>query len=133
MSRDGSAQYCGIRATELQLLACFGVEPRWLEAGIPWYYNTATYTVALDRWQIEFVVQPSCGDVQLRIDCAGQRCFEFSATAVWDVRVIDQPGVDAVEIVMDERSRLTLQLRPNVKMIQHFQTRPTIAPVGFPV
>lgn len=128
-----SPQCPGICATERQLLACFGVEPQWLEAGIPWYYNTATYTLALDRWHIEFVLQPSSGEVLLRIDCAGQRCFEFSATAVRDVRVIDQPGVDAVEIVMEEHSRLTLQLRPSVKITQHFQAGPSIPPVEFPV
>ncbi len=128
-----SPQYPGVRATELQLLACLGVEPQELEPGIPWYYNTATYTLALGRWHIEFLLQPSSGEVQLRIDCAGQRCFEFSATAVRDVRVIDQPGVDVVEIVMEERSRLTLQLRPSVKITQHFQTEPPILPVEFPV
>ncbi|MCS6866992.1 MAG: hypothetical protein RMJ56_12430 [Gemmataceae bacterium] len=104
-----------ISVTERQLLACFGVEPRWLDPDVAsWYYNTATYTVALDPWEIVFMIQPSCRDVRLTIRAAGQPWFDLSATAVKDIRVIDQPGVDAIEMILDERTQLRFQLRLSV-------------------
>ncbi len=37
------------------------------------------------------------------------------------MRVIDEPGVDAVEVVMAERSWLRMQLRPVFEVTQGFE------------
>jgi reactive intermediate/imine deaminase len=39
-----------ITATELDLLACFGVEPQLRDPGVPWQDNCATYAVEVDGW-----------------------------------------------------------------------------------
>src|SRR5262249_21213902 len=62
----------GITATELQLLACFGVEPHLLEARVPWCYNEAAYVLVLDDLSVSFAVQPSSRDLRL-ISCRGKR------------------------------------------------------------
>ena len=111
-----------ISVTELQLLSCLGVEPELSDPTVAsWYYNTATYRVQLDRCDVVLVLQPASRDLQLTINVNGQRSFELTAMTVHDVRVIDEQGVDALEIVLDARSQLILQLRPRLEIIQQFQ------------
>jgi hypothetical protein len=111
-----------ITATELELLACFAVEPQLLDADVPWCYNDAAYTVNLDGLSVSFAVQPSYRDVRLIARRGEERLFEFNAMGVRDVRVIDERGVNAVEVVMDERSWLRLQLRPTFEITQGFRS-----------
>jgi hypothetical protein len=110
----------GITATELQLLACFGVEPQLLEPTDPWCYNDAAYVVEVDGFVVSFAVAPAYPDVRIIVRRGGQRVFEFNSMGVGDVRVIDEPGVDAVEIVLAEQSWLRLQLRPAFEITQGF-------------
>ncbi len=112
----------GITATELQLLACFGVEPRLRDPGVPWCYNDAAYAVEVDGLSVSFAVQPAYRDVRLIVRRGEQRLFEFNSMGVRDVRVIDEPGVDVVEVVLDERSWLRLQIRPAFEVTQGFRS-----------
>ena len=83
----------GITATELELLACFGVEPRLRDADVPWCYNDAAYLVEMDGLSVSFAVQPSNRDVHLTISRGERRLFEFNAAGVADVRVVDERGL----------------------------------------
>ncbi len=109
--------------SELPLLACFGVEPRMLDSRTPWFYNTAVYEVEVDAVSVSFTIEPAYGNVRLVVRQAGRRLFEFDAKMVADVRVIDEPGVDAVEIDMTAGSWLRMQLRPTFEITQAFDYR----------
>src|SRR5688500_17799681 len=109
-----------ITATELQMLACCGVEPRLLDADVPWSYNTATYVFERGGMLVTFVIRPSYRDVRISVKRGEQRIFEFNAVGVADVIVFDERGVDAIEIVITEGSRLRLQLWPTVEIVQGF-------------
>jgi hypothetical protein len=115
-----------ITATELQLLECFGVEcfgvePKLLDPNDPWSYNDAIYAVQVEGLSISFAVQPSYRDVRLILFRGETRLFELNAMGVADVRVIEETGVDAVEVLMTARSWLRLQLRPVLEIAQGFE------------
>ena len=110
----------GITATELQLLACCEVEPRLLDVDVPWGYNTATYVFERDGMLVTFAVRPSYRDVRIGVKRGEQRLFEFNALGVADVIVIDEPGLDAIEVAIAEGAWLRLQLRPTVEITQGF-------------
>jgi hypothetical protein len=101
-----------ITATELQFLECFEVEPVLLDPKDPWCYNDAAYLVEVDGLSVSFAIQPSYRDVRLIVRRGEQRLFELNATGVADVRVIDEPGVDTVEVLLTETALLRMQLRP---------------------
>jgi hypothetical protein len=109
-----------ITTTELQLLACFGVEPRLLDAGVPWCYNDATYVAEVDGLVVTFGIAPSYRDARIDVTRDGRLLFALDALQVADVVAIDEPGVDAVEIVMREGSWLRMQLRPTFEIAQEF-------------
>lgn len=110
----------GITASELQLLACFGVEPRLLDADVPWCYNDAAYRVEVDGVMVSFAIAPASRDVRIVVSRGGQRFFELNAMRVADVVVIDEPGIDTVEVVLAEGSWLWMQLRPVFEITQGF-------------
>jgi len=112
----------GITATELELLACFGIEPHLIEPEAPWCYNDAVYAVQVNGLSVSFAVQPEYRDVRLIVRDGAAVMFELNSMGVRDVRVIDEPGVDAVEVVMDEQSWLRLQLRPAFTITQQFRS-----------
>jgi len=111
-----------VTATELELLACFGVEPQllWPGEADPWCYNDAAYLVEVDGFSVSFAVAPAYPDVRIIVRRGEQRVFEFRSLGVRDVRVIDERGVDAVEVVLAEQSWLRLQLRPAFEITQGF-------------
>jgi hypothetical protein len=117
----GHVQMETIAATELQMLECFGVEPQLLDPNDPWCYNDAAYVVELDGMSISFAIAPAYRDVRFIVHRGDQRLFELNAMSVADVRVIDEPSRDLLEIALTERSWLRLQLRPFFEITQGFK------------
>jgi hypothetical protein len=113
-----------VTATELELLACFGVEPLLLDANVPWCYNDAEYLVEVDGMTVSFTVAPGYSDVRIIVRRDDRRVFEFNSMGVRNVRVIDEPEVDAVEVALAEQSWLRLQLRPVFEITQGFAAEP---------
>ncbi len=105
---------------ELELLACFGVEPQLQYADSPWLYNDAVYLIDIDGLSVSFAITPSRPHVRVIVRRGEQRLFEFNARSVAEVRVIDERGVDAVEIVLSEESWLRITLRPAFEITQGF-------------
>jgi hypothetical protein len=110
----------GITAKEWELLGCFGVDPEFLDPDVPWAYNDAAYLVKVDGLSVSFAIQPSYRDVRLIVRRGSQRLYELNALNVADVRVLDDPGRDIVEIRLSEREWLRLQLRPAFEITQEF-------------
>lgn len=110
-------------ATEYQLLACFGIEPERRDGTERWCHDDALYRVEVDGFLVSFAVAPIYPDVRIVVKFGGRRIFELTSMAVADVRVIDEPGVDAVEVHITAQSILRLQLRPAFEISQHFANR----------
>ena len=110
-------------ATDYQLLACFGVEPERRDASELWCHDDALYQVQIDGFLVSFAVAPIYPDVRIVVQFGGRRIFEFASMAVEDVRVIDEPGIDAVEVHLTARSTLRLQLRPAFAITHQFTNR----------
>jgi hypothetical protein len=109
-----------ITATELDLLACFGVEPELRDPNVPWQYNRATYLLDVDGWAVSFTIEPSCHELLLTLHHGGQRVLEFAANSFTDMRVVDVPGRDAIEVQLSERGWFMLQVRPTVEVVQAY-------------
>lgn len=114
-----------ITATELQFLGCFGAEPKLLDPDLPWCYNDAVYRAVVGDFAISFAIQPSYRDVRIVVRLEERVIFEFNGVEVADVQIIDQPGLDAVEVSLTDRSRLRLRLRPTMEVTQGFETSAT--------
>ncbi|MSQ96256.1 MAG: hypothetical protein EXR98_17125 [Gemmataceae bacterium] len=111
-----------ITATELQLLECFGVEPALLDlSNVPWCYNDALYQVEIDGYSISFTLHPVGRDVRLEVQRGNELHYELNALAVKDVRVLDEPGRDILEIEIADAESLRLQLRPSVQITHLLQ------------
>jgi hypothetical protein len=108
----------GITAQEWELLGCFAVEPTLRDRDVPWCYNDAAYLVEVDGLAVSFAVLPAYKDVRLIVHRGEQRLFEPNAVDVVDVRVVDEPGRDIVEVRLSESGWLWLQLRPTFEITQ---------------
>lgn len=113
-----------ISATELQFFECFEVEPKLLDPTGPWCYNDALYIVVINGFEVSFAVAPAYADVRIIVRHENRRIFEFQSMQVRDVRVVDLPGIDAVEVDIAEQSWLRLQLRPHFEITQGFAIPP---------
>jgi hypothetical protein len=112
----------GITALEWELLACLGVEPQLSEAEVPWSYNDAVYEVEVDGLSISFAVQPWHRDVRIIVRRGDRRFYELNAVGVADVRVLNEPGRDIVEVRLSEREWLRVQVQPSFEITQGFDS-----------
>src|SRR5262245_10415344 len=109
-----------ITATELDLLDCFGDEPQLRDPGVTWHDNGATYEVEVDGWAVSFTIEPAFRELRLTLQRGGQRVLELTANSFTDLRVVDEPGRDAIEVQLSERGWFMLQVRPAVEVIQGY-------------
>ena len=72
----------------------------------------------MDGLSVSLAIQPSDSRMRLIVRRGEQTLFELNAVGVQDLRVVDQRGVDAVDIVLSEHSSLRLQLRPVLEVTQ---------------
>jgi hypothetical protein len=92
------------------------------EPGELWFYNDAAYATEVDGLSVSFAVQPAYRDVRLIVWRGERRLFELNAVGVADVRVIDEHGVDAVELELTAKSWVRVQLRPAFEVTQGFES-----------
>jgi len=109
-----------ITATELDLLSCFGVEPQLRDPGVPWQDNSATYDVEVDGSMVSFTIEPGFQELRFTVHRSGQRVVELTANSFTDLRVVDVPRQDAIEVQLSDRAWFTLQVRPTVEVIQAY-------------
>jgi hypothetical protein len=111
-----------VTASELQLLECFGVEPELLDLiDIPWSYNEARYRVEIDGYFISLTLQPAGRVVRLLVSRGYQLHYELNALGVNDVKVLDEPGRDILEVELSECESLRLQIRPSVQITHRLE------------
>ena len=106
-----------ISAEEWQLLAFFEVEPMRLDSDVPWPYNDFTYERALSDVSVTFAVAPAYKDFTLTVERGGRKEIELSALSVFDIRYNNSAGVEWLEILLTERDRIELRLKPSFSLI----------------
>ena len=112
-----------ITATELEFLGCLGADPALTDDDVPWCYNTATYTTDLGGVTVTLVLQPSYRQLQLVARQGDRTLYELNAADVVDVLVLDEPGIDALDIQLSDRDWLRVTLRPAFGVSQRYEAR----------
>ncbi len=88
-------------------------------------YNNASYQVEVNGLSVSFTIAPGYRDLRHIVRCREQRLFEFKAVGVLDVRVIDEPGIHAVKLVLTEKPWLRLQLSLGFEVIHGMAVVPS--------
>lgn len=104
---------------EHDLLQLFGAEPALLDAGVPWAYNTVTFTTRRGADEIECVLTPGYGGVALAWRREGRVIAQFALARVAAVCTRSDNSAEALVIAFEEKSALAdfvLQLEPFVKV-----------------
>jgi hypothetical protein len=112
-----------ISAEEGQLLAFFEVEPTKLDADVAWPYNDFTYRRALGEVTVTFGVAPAYKDFTLTVERGGAAEIELSASSVFDIRYHRDRGAEWLEILLTERDRIELRLKPSFSLTARLRPR----------
>lgn len=112
-----------ISAEEWQLLAFFEVEPTKLDADVSWPYNDFTYRRTVGDTTVTFSVAPACRDFTLTVERGGAKEIELSALAVFDIRYHDDRGGEWLEILLTERDRVELRIKPSFRLSGQLRTQ----------
>lgn len=104
--------------TELDLLTFFEVQPTLLDPATPWLYNDALYRVEREGVELSFAFAPAYLDVRIILQQSGATVYELNATGVQDVRYHVDGGRELLEVVVSDRDRLLLRLKPAVSIHQ---------------
>jgi hypothetical protein len=113
-----------ITAKEWELLGCFASEPQRSDRRLPWLYDDSVYTAEIGALSVSCAIQPSYRDVRLTVRLCGERIYELNAANVADVRVLDEPGKDILEIQLSDWESLRVQLRPSFEITHGFERHP---------
>jgi hypothetical protein len=109
-----------ISAEEHELLSFFEVEPERASPDIPWPYNDFSYRVSLGAYDITFGIYPAYKDLSLTIRHNGMELYSFVALSVKDVRYLQDPRIETLEILISDRESIWLRLRPTVLITQKY-------------
>jgi len=113
-----------VSVEEVELLSFFAVEPQKADCNVPWPYNDYTYRVSLSDYRVEFGIHPAYKDVSLSVTRDGAELYRISALSVHDVCYHNHPNHEVLEIVVSERDRIWLRIRPTVLITQEAGMRP---------
>ncbi|WP_053243886.1 MULTISPECIES: hypothetical protein [unclassified Achromobacter] len=108
----------GVSIEPLELLTFFEAEPQSEEPEVPWYYGSHTYQTRVGDHHISFGLLPAHGDVSLTIRHQDRDLYHLVALSVRDIRYRRDGAVETLEIILSERDRVFLRLRPDVVITQ---------------
>ena len=106
----------GISATELDVLSFFACEPERFDPDAVWFYNDNAYTTVRGRTTLTFAVQPSSGDVRLRLLFDDAVVYELNALAVDDLLYHRDGDRETLELRLDARDRLWVSVDPAISI-----------------
>ena len=72
----------------------------------------------IDKFAVSFKIEPAYKDVRLLVKMNDAILFDLTAKLVADVRYHDDANRETLEIVVSDKNRLWLALRPEVRIIQ---------------
>ena len=106
-----------VTAEEWQVLSFFEVEPDLLDTDEPWCTNDAVYEIERGNHRLSFALSPGHGYVRVILTFQGNRLYEFNAVAVQDVRYKDEQGDETLEVIISDRERITLRVKPSIEIL----------------
>ena len=106
-----------VTAEEWQVLSFFEVEPQLLDPGDPWPYNDAAYVIERGDHRLSFALAPAYRDVRIVLTFQGGRLYEFNSMAVQDVLYSDEQGEEALTVVISDRERIVLRVKPTIELL----------------
>ena len=109
-------QMIRITAEDYELLGFFEVEPELHDKDTPWIYNDSVYEVIDGNRHMTVAIHPSYKDVRVILSEEGYKVFEFEATAVKDIRVLNDKLPETLEIVMSEKCSLLIKRKPHISI-----------------
>jgi hypothetical protein len=102
---------------DAELTAFFGSEPAVLESGIPWEYNTLTFSVERAGDQVTCVIVPALIVIELTWSRDGEEVFRFAAAEIARVDIVSENGARALAASTPGGSlALRLRLEPRVRV-----------------
>jgi hypothetical protein len=98
------------------LLTFFGSEPELLDAGVPWFYNQLTFTVARERESVTCTIRPAEGQIEVRWQRQGEEVVGASVTELRMLDVIAEEGASCLVAAREAGAvQLRLWLDPHVR------------------
>jgi len=105
-----------VSVEELELLTFFGVEPKRLDANVPWPYNDFLYEVDQGEMSLSFALAPAYRDVRIVWKSGSVALYELNAVGVEDVRYHNDSGRETIEVVISQRDKLWLRILPKIQI-----------------
>ena len=108
-----------VTAEEWQVLSFFEVEPQLRDPDEPWCYNDAVYIVERGDHRLNFALAPAYRDVRIILTHKNTRLYEFNSMSVQDVRYSDERGDETLEIIISDRERILLRVKPYIEILHN--------------
>jgi hypothetical protein len=100
-----------------ELLAFFGAEPKILDPGVPWFYNTLDFEVERHGFLVQCRLAPSYGELNLRLQFGGKETTRLHVTGLKSLVLVMNAAGEALVATVDRGHRdetFGLMLEPNV-------------------
>jgi hypothetical protein len=107
-----------IRATEVEHLSFFSVEPTKADPDIPWPYSDFVYEIVRGDLHLSYGITPCCKSVSIVLKRGVETLYELNLTTVDDVRYHNEKGRELLEIVLADGARMLLTVDPNITIRQ---------------
>jgi hypothetical protein len=112
-----------ITVDEIQLLSFFAVQPVTLDREAPWPYTSYSFEVLIGGVSVVFKIEPAYRDVRLVVKVGDSILYDLTAKLVKDVIYHQDTNRETLEILVNDRDRLWLALRPEVRVIHDVAQR----------
>lgn len=102
-----------------ELLAFFETEPRVLDPGVPWLYNTLEFTTVRNEIEVRCRLHPSYGEITTQLLINGHELAKFELRQTETIRVIVNGPQETLVATFASNQRLddfALQLKPRVRV-----------------
>ena len=106
-----------VTAEEWQVLSFFEVQPELSDPDEPWCYNDAVYVIERDGHRLSFALAPAYRDVRIILTYKNTRLYEFNSMSVQDVRYKDERGDETLEVIVSDRERVLLRVKPHIEIL----------------
>jgi hypothetical protein len=103
---------------ELAFLSLFEVEPKKLEAGVSWVYNTSIYEIERDSYLVRFQINPYYSTLKVTLTVGGREVAETELMAFTSLEIVDDSGRETLIARFGEleASAMYLTLKPQVRI-----------------
>lgn len=105
---------------EYELLSFFEVDPKVLDEGIPWMYNSLTFEKLLENETLVCVFSPAYGEVDLKLIQNGVDKLVLNLSAIDKIEILKEKKQEHLKIKFKEDvpfKNFLLAIKPEVRII----------------